>query len=106
MRKYADLIDQTFYFPTKEFYVENDSLHFHGVDLMEIIQEYGTPLKLSYLPKIKENIDFAYKIFHDAIRKHAYKGSYTYAYCTKSSHFKFVVEEALSNEAHIETSSA
>ena len=106
MRKYADLIDQTFYFPTEEFKVEKDNLHFHGVNLMNIIKEYGTPLKISYLPKIEANIKLAYKIFNDAIKKHKYEGSYTYAYCTKSSHFKFVVEEALANNAHIETSSA
>ncbi|MEM9340597.1 MAG: arginine decarboxylase, partial [Bacteroidota bacterium] len=50
MRKYSDLIDQTFDFPTKEFKVKKDQLHFHGVNLMEIIQQYGTPLKLTYLP--------------------------------------------------------
>ncbi len=106
MRKYEDLIDQTFYFPNKEFKVENDNLHFHEVNLMDIIKEYGTPLKLSYLPKIQENIQFAYKIFNNAIKKHNYEGSYTYAYCTKSSHFRFVIEETLLNNSHIETSSA
>ncbi len=106
MRKYIDLIDQTFDFPTEEFKVNKDQLHFHGVNLMEIINEYGTPLKLSYLPKIESNINYAYKIFNEAIKKHNYEGNYTYAYCTKSSHFRFVVEEALDNNAHIETSSA
>ena len=106
MRKYADLIDQTFDFPTEDFKVAKDQLHFHGVNLMEIIKTYGTPLKLSYLPKIESNIKYAYKIFNNAIKKHKYEGKYTYAYCTKSSHFRFVVEEALDNKAHIETSSA
>ncbi len=106
MRKYADLIDQTFDFPTKEFRVKKDELHFHGVDLMEIIKEYGTPFKLTYLPKISENIKYAYGIFEKAIKKYKYEGSYTYAYCTKSSHFRFVLEEALASKSHIETSSA
>ena len=57
MRKYADLIDQTFHFPTDEFKVENDCLHFNGVNLLEIIKEYGTPLKLSYLPKIEQQLN-------------------------------------------------
>ena len=34
-----------------------------------------------------------------------YNGKYTYCYCTKSSHFSFVLEEALRNNVHIETSS-
>jgi arginine decarboxylase len=35
-----------------------------------------------------------------------YQGSYNYCYCTKSSHFRYVMEEALKNDIHIETSSA
>lgn len=106
MKSYTDLIEQTFYFPTKEFRVENDELHFNNVNLMDIIRKYGTPLKLTYLPKISENIQYAKKIFNDAIHKLNYKGSYTYCYCTKSSHFQFVMVEALKNNIHIETSSA
>ncbi len=106
MRKYSDLIDQTYDFPTKEFKVKKNELHFHDVDLMNIIKKYGTPLKLTYLPKISENIDFAHQIFEKAIKKHKYEGTYTYAYCTKSSHFQFVLEEALASNSHIETSSA
>ncbi len=106
MRKYSDLIDQTFDFPTKEFKVKKDQLHFHGVNLMEIIEQYGTPLKLTYLPKISGNINYAFSIFEKAIKKYNYEGSYQYAYCTKSSHFRFVLEEVLANGAHIETSSA
>src|SRR5690606_11939942 len=44
--------------------------------------------------------------FSNAIKKHNYAGSYTYCYCTKSSHFKFILEEALKNDIHIETSSS
>lgn len=106
MKSYSDLIEQTFYFPTKEFRVENDQLFFNNVNLMKIIKEYGTPLKLTYLPKISENIQFAKKIFNDAITKLNYKGTYTYCYCTKSSHFQFVLAEGLKNDIHIETSSA
>ncbi|MEQ9423321.1 MAG: arginine decarboxylase [Cyclobacteriaceae bacterium] len=106
MKSYFDLIDQTFDFPTKEFRVKKNTLFFNDVDLMQIIQKYGTPLKLTYLPRISKNIQFAYKIFNDAIKKFKYKGTYTYCYCTKSSHFNFVLEECLKNGTHIETSSA
>src|SRR6202007_2369554 len=41
-----------------------------------------------------------------AMAKADYKGKYTYCYCTKSSHFSFVLDEALKNDIHIETSSA
>ncbi len=105
MNKYIDLIQQTFDFPTKEFKVENGYLHFNGVNLMEIIDAYGTPLKLTYLPKISESIQNAKTYFNNAIQTHDYKGKYTYCYCTKSSHFSFVLDEALKNDIHIETSS-
>lgn len=106
MKSYIDLIEQTFYFPTKEFRVENGELYFNEVKLMDIIKEYGTPLKLTYLPKITQNIQNAKQYFNNAIEKHKYAGTYTYCYCTKSSHFKFILEEALKNDIHIETSSS
>ena len=106
MKNYADLIDQSFEFPSSEFEVKDKILYFHGVNLMEIVEKYGTPLKLSYIPKIGQNIRYAQEIFNGAMAKHNYAGNYTYCYCTKSSHFQFILEEVLSNGAHIETSSA
>jgi arginine decarboxylase len=104
--RYLDLIEQTFYFPQPEFTLEEDNLLFHGIPLMEIIKQYGTPVKLTYLPKISEQIKKARKLFNVAMAKVDYQGEYHYAYCTKSSHFSFVMEEVLKNNAHLETSSA
>ena len=104
--KYKDLINQTFYFPQEEFKLVDNELKFHDIDLMELVEKYGTPLKFTYLPKISENINRAKTWFKNAIEKHNYKGSYNYCYCTKSSHFKHILNEALKNDIHIETSSA
>lgn len=105
--KYIDLIDQTFDFPQEEFDLDEDShLEFHGIPLMDLIKQYGTPLKFTYLPKIAENIKRAKTWFNVAIAKADYKGKYHFCYCTKSSHFRFILEEALKNNIHIETSSA
>ncbi|NVO02925.1 MAG: arginine decarboxylase [Bacteroidetes bacterium] len=104
--KYIDLIEQTFEFPQEEFKVEDDELYFHNIALMDLIKQYGTPLKISYLPKISSQIQKAKKLFNVAIAKADYKGEYNFCYCTKSSHFSFVLEEALKNDIHIETSSA
>ncbi len=104
--KYIDLIEQTFDFPQEEFQLQDNQLRFHGIDLMRLIEEYGAPLKFTYLPKISENILRAKKWFNQAIEKHDYPGKYHYCYCTKSSHFKHVLHEALKNDIHIETSSA
>lgn len=104
--KYQDLIEQTFYWPQEEFYVEDDQLFWHDIPLMDIIKQYGTPLKLTYLPKISENIQKAKRMFNVAMAKVDYDADYNYCYCTKSSHFSFVLDEALKNDIHIETSSA
>ncbi len=104
--KYSDLIEQTFYWPQEKFEVEDNELHWNEVPLMELIKQYGTPLKVSYLPRISENIQRAKRMFNVAMAKVDYKGNYHYCYCTKSSHFSFVLDEALKNDIHIETSSA
>ncbi|MUP44721.1 arginine decarboxylase [Gramella sp. BOM4] len=104
--KYSDLIDQTYYFPQEEFTLEGTQLKFHDINLMDLVKEYGAPLKFTYLPKISENISRAKGWFKHAMEKHDYPGSYNYCYCTKSSHFEHVLNEALKNDIHIETSSA
>ena len=105
MDTYHDLISQTFDFPTQEFRVEQNELRFHDIDLMALVKKHGTPLRLTYLPKITSQIQRAKEWFRAGIEKIGYQGRYSYAYCTKASHFSFVVEEALKNEVHIETSS-
>src|SRR5690606_5368286 len=104
--RYIDLIQQSYDFPQEGFEVIDDCLHFNGINLMDGIEQYGTPLKITYLPKISSQIQKAKRIFKVAMAKVDYKGSYYYCYCTKSSHFSFVMEEALKNDIHIETSSA
>ncbi len=104
--KYRDLIDQTYYFPQEEFTLEGSELRFHDIDLMELVKKYGAPLKFTYLPKISDNIGRAKKWFADALEKSDYKATYNYCYCTKSSHFNHVLNEALKNDIHIETSAA
>lgn len=104
--KYHNLISQTFDFPQEGFNVIDNQLYFHDIPLMDIIKQYGTPLKISYLPKISQQIQKAKRYFKVAMAKVDYQGDYTYCYCTKSSHFSFVLEEALKNDIHIETSSA
>lgn len=86
--------------------MEGENLKFHGIPLMDLVEEYGSPLKFTYLPKISENINKAKEWFKIAMEKNNYKGKYHYCYCTKSSHFKPVLNEALKNDIHIETSSA
>ena len=103
--RYIDLIQQTFEFPQENFDVVDNQLNFNEIPLMDIIAQYGTPLKITYLPKISSQIQKAKRLFNVAMAKADYEGSYLYCYCTKSSHFEFVLNEALKNDIHLETSS-
>ncbi|MFY7965712.1 MAG: arginine decarboxylase [Chitinophagaceae bacterium] len=104
---YTSLVEQTFHFPQEGFKIaDNDYLEFNGVDLKALIEKYGTPLKVTYLPKIGMQINKAKDMFANAFKKHKYEGSYNYCYCTKSSHFSFVVGEALNHNINLETSFA
>ncbi|HEU0136936.1 MAG TPA: arginine decarboxylase [Flavobacterium sp.] len=104
--KYFDLINQTYYFPQEEFTLNKDNLQFHNIDLMKLVEQYGTPLKFTYLPAISNNINRAKNWFRKAMEKNKYKGKYYYCYCTKSSHFEYVMNEAFKNDIHLEASSA
>lgn len=104
--KYIDLIEQSFEFPNEEFTLNENNLEWFDVPLMDIIKQYGTPLRISYLPKIGDNIQRARRMFNVAMAKVDYDGEYHYCYCSKSSHFSFVMEEVLKNGVHLETSSA
>ena len=105
--RYFDLIDQTFYFPQEGFDIDNEGyLMFNDVPLKYLIEKYGTPLKLTYLPKIGHQIKKARNLFTRAMRSVGYTGKYHYCYCTKSSHFSYVLEEVLKYGVQLETSSA
>src|SRR5574344_2465821 len=84
--KYVDLMEQTSEFPTEEFQVKDNELQFNGIPLMDVIEQYGTPLRLTYLPKIAQQIQKARRMFNVAMAKVDYNADYHYCYCTKSSH--------------------
>ena len=103
---YNDLVQQTFNFPQEDLKVKDNYLQFNNIDLKLLIEKYGTPLKMSFLPKIGWQINKAKKMFAEAIKKNKYEGKYNYCYCTKSSHFSFIIEEAIKHNIHLETSYA
>lgn len=104
--KYQDLIEQTFDFPQEEFEVVNNQLIFRGIDMMSLIEEYGTPFRFVFLPQIGRQIEKCRTWFKNAMTDLDYEGQYRYCYCTKSSHFNFVLEECAKHNSNIETSSA
>jgi len=106
MQSYLEFLDLSVGFPQDGFDVRDDELYFHDINMMELIETFGTPLRFTYLPIISKRIKQAKLYFQNAIVNNNYRGSYTYCYCTKSSHFRHVLEEALKNDIHLETSSA
>ncbi|MCU4155503.1 arginine decarboxylase [Carboxylicivirga sp. A043] len=103
---YFELIEQSYYFPQEGFDLRDSSLTFHGVSLKHLIDKYGTPFKLIYLPKIGDQIKKARNLFNRAIKNQGYTGKYEYCYCTKCNHFYHVINEALKHDVNLETSSA
>jgi len=103
---YFDLVEQSFYFPQDGFDLRNKYLTFHGISIKYLIEKYGTPFNLIYLPKIGDQIKKARNLFNRAIRNNSYSGSYQYCYCTKCNHFHHVLSEALKHNVNLETSSA
>ncbi len=103
---YLDLLKQTYQFPQRDFDIDNKKLYFHGISIQYLIDKYGTPFRLSYLPQISHQINKAQNLFNKAIKKHNYKGEYHYCYCTKCNHYSHIIKSALKENINLETSSA
>lgn len=106
MRTYKEFVYNTYNFPNEEFHVKDNWLWFNDLNLKEVIQEHATPTRLSYLPKVDTQISQAKELFKKSMQKHGLNTKYIYTYCTKSSHFDFMIQKCLESGAQIETSSA
>lgn len=103
---YFELIDQTYDFPQNGFDLQNGTLSFNNINLVQLIEKYGTPFRLTYLPSIQKKITTARQLFNEAIEEHNYSGRYEFCYCTKCCHFNHVVSKALKEDVSLETSSS
>jgi len=50
MQSYEEFLDLSVGFPQEGFDIIEDELYFHDLNLMEMIETYGTPLRFTYLP--------------------------------------------------------
>lgn len=103
---YFNLVEQTYYFPQEGFDLIDSYLTFYGVSLKYLIEKYGTPFRLMYLPRIGDQIKKSRNLFNRAIKSTGYKGAYHFCYCTKCCHFHHVVAAALRHNVNLETSSS
>ena len=70
---YTDLVKQTFYFPQEGFETKDGYLQFTGLDLKHLIDKYGTPLKLTYLPNVGMQYNTAKNKFPQSFKKHKFE---------------------------------
>ena len=103
---YFDLIEQSYYFPQEGFDIDEGYLTFHGVSLKYLIEKYGTPLRMFYLPKIGDQIKKSKNLFNRAIKANGYSGKYHFCYCTKCCHYHHVIGTAMKHGVNLETSSS
>ncbi|MDQ1150785.1 arginine decarboxylase [Sphingobacterium zeae] len=88
-----------------EFNVKDGRLFYRDIDLFRLAKEYGTPLRFTFLPSITDQIKAMDNFFTTVIAQTGYRGTYTYYYCTKSSHFRHVLKKAMELNIGIEISS-
>lgn len=89
-----------------EFDIKDFKLFYRDIDLLRLSKDYGTPLRFTFLPTIEEKINEMKLYFKEAIQKTNYQGSYMYYYCTKSSHFRHILQKAIQSNIGVEISSA
>ena len=61
---YFNLINQTYQFPQEGFNLEEGQLTFHGISIKHLIDKYGTPFRLFYLPEISAKIKTSALVVH------------------------------------------
>jgi arginine decarboxylase len=57
MQSYQEFLDLSVGFPQEGFEIIDDELYFHDLNLMEMIETYGTPLRFTYLPMITKKFN-------------------------------------------------
>jgi len=77
-----------------------------ALDLLELVERYGSPLEVSFCPLISRRIHEMHAHWAAARARAGYRGEFVYAYATKANFAEEVVRTAVTAGAHYETSSA
>ncbi|HEY0175262.1 MAG TPA: arginine decarboxylase [Pedobacter sp.] len=105
MENYSTFINRNAAQEKNEFDIIDNELYFHDINLMNVIETYGTPLRFTYLPVISNKITEMKQLFLNEMCSLRYRGKHIYCYCTKSSHFSHILNEVLKNDTGLEISS-
>ena len=84
---------------------KNQQLHYYGVNLLELAKEFGTPLKVRYLPSIRKNILALKDCFARSMEKWNYPKAYIYANANKANYYADVLLECIVYADAVEVSS-
>ncbi len=84
---------------------KDNILHYEGVNLLDLVSTYGSPLEVAYTDMIKKKINYLKDLFKTTIRNRKYQGEYFYAYATKANYYSEVISTALNAVDYLETSS-
>ena len=74
------------------------------IDLTAMIERYGAPLEIAYLPLITQQVERMLGWAGAAREQAGYAGAFLYAYATKANFAEEVVRTSLAAGAHYETS--
>ncbi|MCR5705450.1 MAG: hypothetical protein K6G48_01420 [Acholeplasmatales bacterium] len=85
--------------------IKNGELYYNGFSLKKLAEEYGTPLKITFLDVISEHINSLKRSFNNAISSIGYKGKFIYLNANKANYGKEEIETAFLAGDGLETSS-
>lgn len=54
---------------------KNNCLHYFNINLLELVEKYGNPLKAGYVDIIREKVSHLKECFKNSIKKFDYKGN-------------------------------
>lgn len=91
---------------TDDLEVRDGRLWYRGLDLQALVERYGSPLEVDYLPVIGERLTAMTAAFEQAHAATGYRGRFVYAYASKANVTHHVVSAVLAAGAHYECSSA
>ena len=89
----------------KEITIVNNNLQYNNIDLLKLIKEHKTPLRVTFLDVIKNRVLELKKVFNQAIKNNNYQGKFIYANANKANYEYLEIKEAYLHGDAIETSS-
>ncbi len=90
---------------TDSLHLKNNRLYCQDLDLLQVSQEWGSPLEIGFTPLVTRQVHNMYDYFARAFARLGYGGRFAYAYASKAAQYEDLIRTALQAGAHYETSS-